>query len=74
MCQQFSKNFESLKFQPFQQAQEQSKGYFLKLTHDAQIEETVFRRKTYKFWFIISKLKFKLSKFLFYFSEKIHDF
>ena len=42
-----------------QQAQEQSKGYFVNVTYDAQIEETVCRRKT--------------SKFFFYFSEKIHQ-
>ena len=30
--------------------------------------------KTWKFWFIMSKLKFKLSKFFHFFSENIHDF
>ena len=44
-----SKN-SSLKFWPFQQAQEQSKGYFLNVTYYAQIEETVYRQKTWKFY------------------------
>ena len=38
-----------------QQAQEQSKGYFVNVTYDAQIEETVCRRKTSKFFFIFQK-------------------
>ena len=39
---------------------EQSKGYFLNVTYDAHIEETVCRQKT--------------SKFFLFFFEKIHEY
>ena len=49
---------------------------FSHVTYDARVEETVCLQKTWKFWFKMSKMKIKLSKFFFYCSEKytiIHE-
>ena len=50
-----------------QVAQEQSKG---NVTSNLRIEGTVCRQKTWKFWFIMCRLKFKLPKFFFLFFRK----